>query len=181
MQKPILFLDFDRTLFDTTQMRIWLGDAIESRIHEVEQGILELPDLLPMLYPDTLPFLRQARATHRLVLLTSTTHPVFQEKKVRGSGVIPYLDDVLITDGGGGNSGKGAAAQEYLRGHDVPGDGHVFVDDLPLNLSEVRTLNPGVRCIQIKRMTSTQDAVSLAGSLPPDGKVANLEELLTVL
>ncbi|MEK7118495.1 MAG: hypothetical protein AAB869_02685, partial [Patescibacteria group bacterium] len=69
--KPILFLDFDQTLFDTEQLRAWLGNDIEARIQAIEQGELELPDMTAMLYDDTLFFLNAARTSYRPVLLTT--------------------------------------------------------------------------------------------------------------
>ena len=192
MEKPVLFLDFDRTLFDTTQLRAWLGADIESRINAVVLGTLELPRLASMLYPDTLPFLVQARKTHRLVLLTCTSTRIFQEKKVYSSGIAPHLDDILITESKEGNSGKGLAAKEYLYGEGGAGSGHFFVDDLLENISEVKTENPPVTCIQIERASPVpngtfgrvlprEDSLFTPGLLPPDGKVTNLEELFMLL
>ena len=80
--KPILFLDFDRTLFDTTQLLEWLGVDVDKRIGELVEGKIEDPDFASMLYPDTLDFLREARRMYRLVLLTYSITPPFQQKKI---------------------------------------------------------------------------------------------------
>ena len=133
--KPILFLDFDYTLFDTKQLRAWLGDNIASRIQAISLGTLELPDVASMLYHDTLSFLKRARKTHQLVLLTCAINPAYQEKKIYRSGVAPYLDDMLIPESTKEASGKGAVAKEYLRRKDSASTGHFFVDDLPENIS----------------------------------------------
>lgn len=178
MLKPILFLDFDRTLFDTEQLYACLGEATESRIRAFIEGTINTPNLASMLYPDTLPFLEQARDTHRLVLLTYTLSPALQEKKIRESGVISYLNDIIMTHGEGGGSGKGVGAQTYLRTSERA-DGHMFVDDALENISEVKTVNPQVRCVRILRVRSTETTLT-TGLLPPDDVVANLPELFAL-
>ncbi|MEK7118120.1 MAG: hypothetical protein AAB869_00760, partial [Patescibacteria group bacterium] len=113
-------------------------------------------------------------------LLLSSLCP--QKKKVYCSGVVPHLDDVLITRGAIGNSGKGAAAKAYLRKRGAGREGHVFVDDLLENLSEVKMLNPDMRCIQIERVTPKKNlAAETEGLFTPDGKIANLQKLLAIL
>ena len=180
MQKPILFLDFDRTLFDAEQLYTWLGNDIEPRIKEVVLGTCELPDLLPMLYSDTVPFLMRARDTYSLVLLTSTMHPVFQEKKVHASGISSHLDDVLIVPGNRDHSGKGIAAKEYLCKLSRSAPGHAFIDDLPENISEVKAENPEIRCIRIERIKK-EKAASFSKLIPPDEVVSTLPELFAML
>ena len=181
MQQSLLFLDFDKTLFDTEQLREWLGDDIEPRIRVVEEGALELPDLARMLYPDTLSFLTQARGTHHLVLLTATVHPIFQKKKVFDSGIAPYFDDILIVKRTEEDLGKGAAAKLYLLTHENVAGSHVFVDDFPQNISEVKRINPNVRCIEIRRTARMHDAALPPSLLSPDATVTSLAELLKLL
>ncbi|MDO8521582.1 MAG: hypothetical protein Q7S52_05700 [bacterium] len=194
MTKPVLFLDFDYTLFDTKLLREWLGENIEERVRAIDRGELELPDCSPMLYPDTLPFMRKARQTHLLVLLTSTAYPAYQKKKIIGSGVVPFLDDMLIVRVEEGylnrardktsppvSSSKGKAACEYLDRTQNAVGGTVFVDDLPENLSEVKTLLPAIRSIEIRRIERRSDNVPHTELLPPDAIVANLAELLELL
>ena len=180
-QKPTLFLDFDHTLFDTDQLRAWLGLHIESRIKEIELGTLSFPDLTMMLYPDTLAFLKSAKRVYQIVLLTYTVNQHFQKGKISGSGIADFLDDTLITTNTSGDSGKGKATKEYLANHGAEGGGHVFVDDLLENISEVKKTNPNIRCIQIERAPSKNVNTSSVGFLAPDDRVKNLAELLRLL
>ncbi|OGZ06027.1 MAG: hypothetical protein A3C93_06325 [Candidatus Lloydbacteria bacterium RIFCSPHIGHO2_02_FULL_54_17] len=180
-ERPVLFLDFDRTLFDTARLRDWLGEDIMGRIQAIEDGALEFPDLPSLLYPDTVPFLGEAKKTHRLVLLTTTAHRIFQEKKVYGSGIASHLDDILIAKSSEGSSGKGVAAKEYLGREVRTGDGHLFVDDLPENISEMKMFVPEIRSIQIERDPSRADELLAETLLPPDAKVTHLFALLPLL
>jgi FMN phosphatase YigB (HAD superfamily) len=182
MQKPLLFLDFDRTLFDTGQFYEWLGEKVDERILELTSGTIAPPDFPAMLYPDTVPFLLEVRKNYHLVLLTYTAHitRALQEKKVFGSGLTAYVDDVLIVSGERGSGGK-AKEVEHLAGEsDNVSATHVFVDDRPENISEVKELNPAVLCIRIDRAGEGAHGDPL-GLIPPDALVRTLPELLAVL
>lgn len=181
LQKPVLFLDFDQTLFDTDQLRDWLGDDIDAAIARIEAGTLEFPDLSAMLYPDTLPFLQAAKTTHRLVLLTTASHPIYQQKKVHGSGVTGHLDDLLITPYVSGNAGKGVAAKDYLHARALFDGSHVFVDDLAENLFDVKVAVPHIRSIRIKRASGEAEALPHAPDFAPDAAVSDLHELARIL
>lgn len=178
MQKPVLFIDFDRTLFDTEQLYGWLEGRDERYLLEEK---IKGPDFASMLYSDALPFLKTARDAHFLVLLTSTANPLVQKKKIDGSGVTPYLDDVIMVDGVKGNySGKGSAAKEYLQERESESGRHVFVDDTLGSVSEVKMLNPKVRCVWISREQS-EKKISAPGLFPPDDVISTLSELLKIL
>lgn len=178
MRKPVLFLDFDRTLFDTAQFYEWLGKDAESILLE---GKRDEPDFASMLYPDTLLFLKSARRSHALVLLTSTANQLVQKRKVYGSGIVTFLDDIVIVDGVKGDySGKGPAVMTYLSRAETAPSGHVFVDDLPESVSEVKTFNPKVRCVWINRARG-ENKILPANSPAPDNTITALPELLTLL
>lgn len=179
--KPVLFLDFDRTLFDTDQFYDWLGPDRFQRILAITGGTLTPPDFSEYLYDDTLPFLKRMSKTHRVVLLTYAVNTVLQRKKIRGSGILPYLDDVIITQGEvGDKTGKGTAAAEYLDRIGDPGWEHAFVDDAPENIDEVKRVNPEIRCIRIDRVPLAQGILH-EGMIEPDHVVANLKELESLL
>lgn len=179
--KPIVFLDFDRTIFDTDQLYAWMGPNRFERILGLTSGEIAPPDFASYLYPDTMNFLKRVRLTHRIVILTYAVNVVLQRKKLRGSGIIPLIDDVIITQGGMNNlTGKGEEASKYLLRVGDPGWEHTFVDDSPQNIDEVKRKNPDIRCIRIDRVPLAQGL--LHGALVvPDQVVVNLAELESIL
>jgi hypothetical protein len=180
MQKPILFLDFDRTLFDTAQFYDWLGEDVETALQAFVEGRSAEPDFVSMLYGDTLPFLLRARCTHQLVLLTYTMNTPLQEKKIRGSGVAPYFDRIIMTHGTReGKTGKGKAAKDYLATHQSVGK-NLFIDDALVNIAEVKSMNPELRCVQIVRAVSQADERTCAAPLP-DAVVTDLSTVFLLL
>ena len=179
--KPVLFLDVDRTLIDTEQFYAWLGDARFGRILDVMAGKIEAPDFSAYLYPDTLDFLRAARATHRIVLLTYTVNPALQRKKLKGAGLIAHVDDVIFAKGDGkGLTGKGSEAKAYLARLGHTGFTHIFVDDAPENIAEVKAANPAIRCIRIDRTQHKKTGNPKDAPLP-DQVVSSLTQLLAML
>ena len=179
--KPVLFLDFDRTLFDTDKLYEWLGKERFTRILELTGGVIDPPDYASYLYPDTAPFLKKMRASYRLVLLTFAQNTKLQRMKVRGSGIVPLLDDVIITIGDEqGQTGKGDAIREYQKRTGDSGWEHIFVDDNPDNLREVKIMNPDVRVIRIDR-PSVPFTEPITNATTPDAVVKNLIELEKLL
>lgn len=179
--KPVLFLDFDRTLFDTDQLFDWLGPNRFERILALTAGEIDPPDYASYLYPDTVQFLKQVRSSHRLVILTYAVNIVFQRKKLRGSGILPLVDDVVIIHGEVLNrTGKGAEAKAYLARIGDPGWEHTFVDDLSNNIDEMKRENPDIRCIRMDRVSLAQGVLH-DGLMSPDNIVCSLAELKTIL
>ncbi len=179
--KPVLFLDFDRTIFDTDALYVWFDPNRFERILALTSGELAPPDFPSYLYPDTIDFLKRVRATHRIVILTFAVNIVLQRKKLRGSGIISLVDDVIITRGEGeGLTGKGTQASEYLRRIGDPGWEHTFVDDSPQNIDEMKRKNPEIRCIRIDRVPQAQGILH-DDLLAPDQIVTNLTELKNIL
>ena len=174
-RKPVLFLDFDHTLFDTEQFYEWLGEDRFEKILGITSGKVTPPDFASYLYSDTLPFLKAARKTHRLVLLTYSINQMLQRRKVRDSGIVPLLDDVIIS-----HRNKGLEAKEYITRIGDPGWEHAFIDDAPLNISDMKTENPDIRTFRIKRTPLSGKALA---SMPieADVVVSNLSEVLTHL
>lgn len=180
-RKPILFLDFDRTLFDTEQFYEWLGDDRFARLLDVTAGKIPPPDFSAMLYSDTLPFLQKAKKTHRLVLLTYAVNTVLQRRKVRGSGLTPFFADIIIT-----SRGKGLEAKKYLEHTEANEETHgarwehVFIDDAPQNIDDMKKVNPGIKSIRIDR-TPLSYLEFIGVTEQPDLVVGSLEALMSVL
>lgn len=149
-QKPILFLDFDRTLFNTDQFYDWLGVDRYSRILDLLAGTIDAPDFSMMVYADVTPFLVKAKKTHRLVLLTYSLNTTLQRRKIRGSGLVSFFDDVIMTQGS-----KGIEAKNYLIRTEHAEKGHTFIDDTPKNIDDMKTENPEIRTVRIERVALT--------------------------
>jgi FMN phosphatase YigB (HAD superfamily) len=172
-EKPYLFLDFDRTLFDTELFYNWLGEDVDTRITALLIGTTTPPDWKTMLYPETIEFLQTAKKDFHLVVLTFSTVQKLQEMKLRDSGVLALVDDVIITDGD-----KGAAAKSYIDKKGIRLRANVFVDDKEGMLREMHTRNPEVRLFLIERNRVERtlgEAVSLGQ------RISSLKELLTFL
>lgn len=175
--KPILFLDFDLTLFDTDLFYEWLGEDEAEGVENLLAGKVPAPDFHAMLYGDTWDFLLKMKENYSLVLLTYSTYASLQELKVRESGVLPLLDDVIIT-----KEEKGAAIQSYLSNmgkHSDMNTMHVFIDDDRQNIESVKVIMPSVFCVQINRSNL------LPGEAPsavlPDAMVGDLVEFARLL
>jgi len=181
MQKPVIFLDFDRTLFDTAQFYDWLGHDVETALEALVEGRVEEPNFASMLYSDTLSFLERARHTHQLVLLTYTMNTPLQKKKINGSGVTPYFDHVIMTHGTReGESGKGLGAKDYLATHHSTGQ-NIFIDDVLANITEVKRMNPEIRCVRIDRTLSEGVGTDRHTPFSEDDVVANLSDAFSLL
>lgn len=184
--KPVLFLDFDRTLFDTDQFYDWIGEERFSRILDLTAGKIKGPDFSAMVYDDTISFLENAKDSYRVVLLTFAMNTTLQRKKVRGSGLVQFFDDVIITNKSKGTEAKNYLERMHLSGwpicHDCAGrDGgeHVFVDDMPTNIDEVKLHNPEIKTVRIDRYPLS--AETEIGTTKPDIFVTSLSLLAPIL
>lgn len=173
LTKPVLFLDFDRTLFDTERFYEWLGEDRYAQILALISGRREAPDYASFLYPETLEFLRVMRPRYRVVLLSYSVNLLLQRRKVRESGVASLCDDVLIVQ-----KDKGSAATEYLSRFAPSAWRHVFVDDEQGNISDVKSAHPQFLVIQIG---DRKERVLNPIHTPPDMHVADLKALQAVL
>lgn len=173
--KPVLFLDFDRTLFDTDQFYEWLGDERFARLLDLTAGNKAPPDFAAMVYSDTVPFLTRMKGTYRLVLLTFAMNTTLQRRKLRGSNLVTYFDDVIMTKGA-----KGDEAKKYLERMGDSGWEHAFIDDAPENIDSMKAVNPHITCIRIDR-TPLGPESSEANVRPPDFIVKALPAVLPIL
>ena len=179
--KPIFFIDFDRTLFDTEKFYTWLGADVYQRIDAIVEGKLTPPHFNTMIYDDVLEFLKFARTKYHLVLLTflkveySTNPVLMQQLKINGSGVAPYFDEIIIT-----TKDKAIRAKEFLITHEKEGEEHLFVDDEMGNISRMKEENPLTTCYLMSRYT-TASARAEDLKFGPDWVIKSLEELQTLL
>jgi len=179
--KPILFLDFDRTLFNTGLFYEWLGEDEPERVACLLSGNIPSPDFSAMLYSDARDFLEQMKDGYSVVLLTYSTRTTLQELKIRESGVLPFLDEVIITQ-----KEKGSAMREYL---DKAGSASaedrkcVFLDDELMNIHHVKATTPNVFCVQINRgdLGDSLLPVDVPGAIIPDAVVSDLSEFARLL
>jgi phosphoglycolate phosphatase-like HAD superfamily hydrolase len=66
-----------------------LVEALETT---TQQGVLR-----ELMLPDAEYFLQTLRATGKPLVLLTYCNPEFQQRKVHGSGIIPYFDDCILT------------------------------------------------------------------------------------
>ncbi len=150
--KPILFLDFDRTLFDTERYYLWLGEPRKENNQALIDGARPLPDFSQFLFPDAQDFLTTAKEKYTIVILSfvkldySPQQPMLQMEKIRGSGVSDYAADIIVTI-----DNKGKEAKHYLNEHSRMDESFVFVDDEPAHLSSMQAQNPNAVCVHLDR------------------------------
>lgn len=176
--KPVLFLDFDRTLFDAEQFSQWLGADQKvrlERIISIVSGELPPPDFLSMLFADTCTFLKEARKTHRLVILTFSKNVRLQRLKLKESGVTSLVDDIIITGGS-----KEQEADNYLKHVGEHGWRNVFIDDDIGNIVDMKNTIPSMQCLWIQRGGEFAMTDSLAKE-KVDAPVRNLDEALSAI
>ncbi len=154
--KPIIFLDFDRTLFDLDRfMGEYLGYRHEEHVLKFKEFLMSDPlmDISQYLYPDTIPFLKKAGETHTRVLLSrARTFPEYQRKKIIGSRVLEYLDDIVVTP----DDNKGSYAIPFLSQNlDDIKDACLFLDDNLDALRSMEVVAPYVKRILVDRRRKT--------------------------
>lgn len=160
-----LYLDFDRTLFDTRRFY----NALESGF-VYEESAFSAETLQSLLYEDTVPFLKRQREKGvRLVVVTRGDEKV-QGFKVKHSGVEGLVDAVFYVPEGT----KAAAIQKDLSQRQPP---HVFIDDQHAELEAVKESLPEVTPVRMRRKTAENSGEEFAGFL----EVASLTEFETML
>ena len=175
--KPIFFIDFDRTLFDTEKFYTWLGEDVYKKIDDIVEGKQQPPHFTAMVYSDVPAFLEFARTKYHLVLLTflkveySSNPVMMQQMKINGSGIAQYFNDIIIT-----TKDKAIRAKEYLALHGEVGKPHLFIDDEMGNISRMKEENPEVTCYLMRRFVRP-DANSGDLHFAPDFVVKDLDEL----
>ncbi len=174
--KPVCFIDFDRTLFDTEKFYTWLGEDVYKRIDDIVEGKLPPPHFNTMVYSDVEDFLTFAHTRYHLVLLTflkveySSNPVLMQQLKINGSGVAKHFDDIIIT-----TKDKAVRAKEYLITHGRGDMQVLFVDDELTNISRMKEENPEVVCYLMRRFVRESGSEGII--FAPDFVVKDLVEL----
>ncbi len=137
-----IFLDFDRTLFDTEQFY----NSLElTYIEGIIAGSIGA-DFSRFLYPDVLSFILNVREANFSCHLVTFGRRGVQECKFKLSGLEPYFDQMFYVEQGS----KASVIQTYLE-IGIPGTVAYFVDDSVEHLSVVATQVPVVTPIRICR------------------------------
>lgn len=176
MEKPVLFIDLDRTMFDTDQLYAFWGIEYERRgpyMRATAEGRIPEPDWATMVYPETRTFLERAKERYRLVLLTRTLDIEFQKIKFTRSGLSKYFDDSLYTTA---LCAKGDLARRYLERYKGERTHAAFIDDEPMNIDDVKRALPGIFAMHIRRQEH-RDRIVREEYLHADAEVEDFAEV----
>ena len=162
-----IFLDFDRTLFDTDAFY----RELERRILSVGffKNVFNLT-LSEFLYPDTIDFLKKNK-NHTLILITYGNKKI-QRAKVTRCHITDYFSEVIYT-----NKLKGEPIKRMLEEQNYTKP-IVFIDDKLQQLDSVSFLCPGVEVVRIKRPGQPNSTEERCNNCH---EVTNLQELHLLL
>ncbi len=137
-----LFIDFDRTIFDT-----------DSFYNHLEQAVLvdQIKDasdlnLAAFVYPDTISFIWNARQAGYLPYLITYGDRTVQQTKVRMSGLESLFVNVFYVEQGSKGDFIRAFLNSFVSCEDI-----AFIDDLPEHINGVRTRIPQSKTFLICR------------------------------
>ncbi len=158
-----LFIDFDRTIFDTDSFYNHLERVL--LIDLIKQGS-EL-DLAAFVYPDTISFIWNARQAGYLPYLITFGDRTVQQTKVRSSGLESLFVNVFYVEQGS----KGDYIRTFLNSV-VSCENIAFIDDLPEHVKIVRTRIPQSKTFLMcrpgaKRAAQQCDGLQVVESLSP--------------
>ncbi len=149
--RPICFVDFDRTLFDTEALyRILRGmgdphESIAEKVQKIEDGIVPTPNMQELFFKDIHQFLKRMTLSHNLVLLTYSTTPRFQKMKIDAVDIAGFFSDIRITD-----QPKWTVMNEYIGNNNKKL--HMFIDDQEDNIRETLMHIPHMHCFLIDQI-----------------------------
>lgn len=153
-----LYLDFDRTLFDTERFKL---------SNSAEKEGFEYGELSNFLFSDVISFLVEY-TKNKPEIITFARDRKWQEEKVLSSGIGQYVQSIHIVEGV-----KGEFLALLLE--NIPQSEPIwFVDDDPTQLLSVREHCPHVVCVQMARYAEPK-----IENIPH--YVADLSELATLL
>lgn len=117
------------------------------------------------IYSDTIEFLNSLKHK-KIKLLTYCTRESteYQQKKIMGSGLANYFDEIIIT-----NSSKGVLNIDYSNGF--------FIDDSPKAITEIYKSKP-LKLIRLNRPNSTYSKIKLPEDINIP-EVKTLSEIIT--
>lgn len=176
MGKPVLFIDLDRTMFDTDQLYTFWGIEPEKRapyMRATVEGKIPEPDWASMVYPETKSFLERAKDRYHLVLLTRTLDIDFQKIKFTRSGLSKYFESALYTTA---LCAKGDLARRYLERFRGERSHAAFVDDEPMNIDDVKRALPGIFAMRMRR-SGHIDRIVREEYLRADAEVEDFSEV----
>jgi FMN phosphatase YigB (HAD superfamily) len=101
-----LFLDFDRTLFNTELFYTSLELKYVLGIQRFPKGV----DFSKFIYPDVIPLLNLLKKLGFTICLVTFGERAVQEYKFQASGLAPYFKDVFYVEQGS----KAAVIKKYL-------------------------------------------------------------------
>jgi FMN phosphatase YigB (HAD superfamily) len=160
-----IFLDFDRTLFDTDAFYNVIERQLLIGIDTAIRGF----DLGQFLFDDMIRFMCNASEAGYLCHLVTFGERQVQERKVRLSGIEPYFTEVFYVEQGS----KAEVIKQYLHSG-VSCEKAVFIDDTIEHLEQVKLLLPYIVAIRMARPGAK-------GSDILDGRFVTVSSLRDVL
>lgn len=146
-----LFLDFDRTLFDTELFYTSLELKYVLGIQRFPKGV----DFSKFIYPDVIPLLNLLKKLGFTICLVTFGERAVQEYKFQASGLVPYFKDMFYVEQGS----KAAAIKRYLDSA-VSCEKIIFVDDMVRHLEAFSQLIPSGIPIRIRRIGAKGSDIS---------------------
>lgn len=104
----------------------------------------EFSDLKKYLYPDVVKFLEKIKKDGAIIYLISFGNPVWQDYKLKASGIYQYFDDLFYT------GDEGVKVDKILEFHDKF-DEIIYIDDREQEIDLVKEKIPKVRTYLINR------------------------------
>ena len=153
------------------------------QIHQIDDLELatELAEIFPrlrraknILYPDTLPVLRELSGKFALGLITNGA-PDLQRKKIAGAGIGKYFAEILISgDAGFGKPDARLYAMLLARMQVSPEKALMIGNNLATDIEGAQ--NAGMRAVWVNRSKLIRDA-----AIVPDWEISSLMELQPIL
>lgn len=137
-----LFLDFDRTLFDT---EVFYNSLELTYIEGIAANIIGA-DFANFLYPDVIRFMCNCQKEGYLCHLVTFGRRSIQECKVKFSGIEPYFNQLFYVEQGS----KAQVINNYLK-LEVSCEMPIFIDDTISHLADFCDLIPDGLPIRICR------------------------------
>lgn len=137
-----IFLDFDRTLFDT---EAFYNSLELTHIEGIIAGQLGA-DFSRFLYSDAISFMCNAKEAGYSCHLVTFGRRAIQECKVKLSGIEPYFEELFYVEQGS----KAEVVQKYLNSG-VSCEKAIFIDDSIEHIEQVTELLPQILSIRMAR------------------------------
>lgn len=157
-----LFLDFDRTLFDTELFYNSLELQYVLGMQRFPKGV----DFSKFIYPDVIPQLNLCKRLGFTICLVTFGERAVQEYKFQASGLVPYFKDMFYVEQGS----KAAGIKGHLDSA-VSCEKIIFVDDTVQHLEAFSQLIPSGIPIRMQR-------VGAKGSKLQDRRYISIENLV---